>query len=113
MTRPARAAILRSTVPAASKEETMSLKTRTAVTLATVAMTLGAGGPALAMPPRDAATVSAAAPVAVTSPAPSSSDGGMGTLAALLLATGALVAGAAAGFGGARVSAGRAPLHRQ
>ena len=90
----------------------MLFKRSTAVTLATVAMTLGASAPALAMPARDAATGSAATPVVVTSAAPSTSQRGIGTLVVVLLSTGALVAGAAAGFGGARVSAGRAPLHR-
>ena len=50
-------------------------------------------------------------PVVITSAAPSTSDGGIGTLVVVLLSAGALVAGAAAGFGGAKLSAGRAPLH--
>jgi hypothetical protein len=90
----------------------MSFKRSTAVTLATVAMTLGATGSALAVPVRDVATGNTATPVVVASAAPSTSDAGIGTLVVVLLSTGALVAGAVAGFGGARVSAGRAPLHR-
>jgi len=89
----------------------MSFKRSTAVTLATVAMTLGANGSALAMPARDTPTGSAATPVVVTAAAPSTSDGGIATLVVVLLSAGALVAGAAAGFGGAKLSAGRAPLH--
>jgi hypothetical protein len=40
----------------------MSFKRSTAVTLATITMTLGAGGPALAMPIHDAPTVSQVVP---------------------------------------------------
>jgi hypothetical protein len=92
----------------------MSFKRSTAVTLATITMTLGAGGPALAMPIHDAPTVSQVVPSEVVPSAlPSDSDEGMATLVVVLLSTGALAAGAAAGFGGARVSAARTPLHRQ
>ncbi len=89
----------------------MSLKRSTAVTLATVAMTLGTTVPALAMPALDAGVATGPTPVIVTSAGPSTGHDGVGTPAAVLLAAGALLAGAAAGFGGARVSAGRAPLH--
>jgi len=89
----------------------MSLKRSTAVTLATVAMTLGTTAPALAVPALDAGARSAPAPVIVTSAGPSTGDDGVGTPVVVLLAAGALLAGAAAGFGGAKASAGRTPLH--
>jgi len=89
----------------------MSLKRSTALTLATAAMTLGSAAPALAMPALDAGVTSAPTPVIVAAAGPSATDEGTGTIAVVLLATGALFAGAAAGFGGGRVSAGRASLH--
>ncbi len=90
----------------------MLFRRSTAVTLATAAMTLGISAPALAVPALDADTGSAAPPVLVMSGAPSVSDeGGLDTLAVVLLATGALAAGAAAGFGGAKVATGRKALH--
>jgi hypothetical protein len=88
----------------------MSFKRSTALTLATVASTLAVSAPALAMPSHDAA-LATSAPVVLTSSAPSGGDEGTGTLTVLLLSAGALVAGAAAGFGTAKASAGRAPLH--
>ena len=63
------------------------------------------------MPALDSGTRSAPTPVIVTSAGPSGAGGGVDTPAVVLLAAGALLAGAAAGFGGAKVSAGRAPLH--
>lgn len=89
----------------------MSFKRSTAAMLATVAMTLGAGGPAFAMPARDAGVDNGAPPVFVETAGPSTGDGGVDTLAVVLLSTGALLAGAAVGFGGARASAVRTPLH--
>jgi hypothetical protein len=89
----------------------MSLKRTTAVTLATAAMTLGSAAPSLAMPARDAGVASAPTPVILAAASPSTTDGGTGTLAVVLLGTGALLAGAGAGFGGARVAASRKPLH--
>lgn len=88
----------------------MSLRRSTALTLVTVVITLGATVPALAMPARDARGSSIPAAVVLSSPAPPAGHQGVGTLVVVLLATGALLAGAAAGFGGARVSAGRSSL---
>jgi|tagenome__1003787_1003787.scaffolds.fasta_scaffold20835355_2 hypothetical protein len=84
----------------------------TAITLAAAALTLGTSGPALAMPAGpDPVSGSAPAALVVASDPGTSQDGdGLGTLTVVLLASGALVAGAAAGFGGARTSAGRARL---
>lgn len=92
----------------------MWFRRSTVLTLATVATTLGAAGPVLAMPAHDdqGAGDAGDVPAVVLPAAPSPDDGGgLGTLAVVLLSSGALVAGAAAGFGGARASAGRAPLH--
>ena len=96
----------------------MSFKRITALVLVTAAVTLCAAGSALAMPADNHAGTAVpssgqgSAPVFITSTIPASSDGGgAGALLIVLLATGALVAGAAAGFGGARVAAGRAQLH--
>jgi hypothetical protein len=96
----------------------MSFKRITALMLVTAAVTLCAAGSALAMPADSHVTAAvpasgqSAAPVFVTSSIPAPSDaGGTGTLLVVLLATGALLAGAAAGFGSARVAAGRGQLH--
>lgn len=89
----------------------MSLRRSIAVPLATVALTLGTTAPALALPALDAGAPHAPAPVVLQAAGPSTGDQGVATLVVVLLATGALVAGAAAGFGGARVSAGRSSLH--
>jgi hypothetical protein len=90
----------------------MSCKRNTAISLATAALTLAASGPASAMPAGpDPAVSEASSPLVVASPANSVDDGGgLGTLTVVLLSSGALVAGAAAGFGGARVSVRRASL---
>lgn len=89
----------------------MSLRRSIAVPLATVALTLGAAAPASAVPALDAGAPRAAAPVILLSAGPSTGDDGVGTTVVVLLAAGALLAGAAAGFGGAKASAGRTPLH--
>ena len=90
----------------------MWFKRSTAVTLAAVVMTLGSSGPAVAMPVRDAGPDATAAPMVVTPADSPRGDAGIGGLTVALLSAGALVAGAAAGFGGAQVAAGRVPLHR-
>ena len=90
----------------------MLFKRSTAMTLATVATTLGVAGPAVAVPAHDPPVGSTGSSTSLTAASPSSTnDEGLDTLAVVLLSTGALVAGAAAGFGGAKASAGRASLH--
>jgi hypothetical protein len=90
----------------------MSCKRNTALALAVGGLTLAASGPASAMPAGpDPVGGQTPAPVVVSSPAtPLGDAGGLGTLTVVLLSGGALVAGAAAGFGGARVSVRRTTL---
>ena len=93
----------------------MSFSRRTAVVLSTAAA-LGPASTAVAMPVRDVPGPVGTAPQAVVRPAaaaPVRSGGGTGTLTVVLLSAGALAAGGALGFGGARRREGRATLRPQ
>lgn len=106
----------------------MRFTSRTTLALAAVAATLVPAANAVAVPVHDVGTspVAALPPVAspriaaalhhpaVVTASPRTSaagSGGVDTAAALLLAAGALLAGAGMGFGGARVHATRGTLH--
>ncbi len=103
----------------------MRFMSRSTLALAAVAATLVPAANAVAVPVHDVgtstATARAAIPatIALNDPAivtagprtSATADDGLATTSAVLLAAGALLAGAAMGFGGARVRATRSTLH--